>query len=146
MYKIVSFSMQVIIRVVLWHLQSSQVKQTSQDSINELISSSRFQIHLLIPECIMSSEFTRGVLWISTRSVSWIWWKCLQRNFIYSKIFNLTEYRRYHKKFTAAHYACRDAHLNLILVVATAKGFNFRMINSLMGCYLCLAWLDLASL
>ena len=62
MYKIVNFSMQVIIRVVLWHLQSSQVKQTPQDSINELISSSRFQIHLLIPECIMSSELTRGVL------------------------------------------------------------------------------------
>ena len=37
MYKIVNFSMQVIIRVVLWHLQSSQVKQTPQNSTNELI-------------------------------------------------------------------------------------------------------------
>ena len=62
MYKIVNFLMQVIIRVVLWHLQSSQVKQTPQDSINELISSCRFQIHLSIPECIMSSEFTRGLV------------------------------------------------------------------------------------
>ena len=62
MYKIVNFSMQVIIRVVLWHLQSSQVKQTPQDSINELISSDRFQIHLSIPECIMSCEFTHGVV------------------------------------------------------------------------------------
>ena len=62
MYKIVSFSMQVIIRVVLWHLQSSQVKQTPQDAINKLISSCRFQIHLSIPEYIMSSEFTRGVV------------------------------------------------------------------------------------
>ena len=62
MYKIVNFLMQVIIRVVLWHLQSSQVKQTPQDSINELISSFRFQIHLSIPECIMSSEFTRGLV------------------------------------------------------------------------------------
>ena len=62
MYKIVNFLMQVIIRVVLWHLQSSQVKQTPQDSINELISSCRFQIHLSIPECIMSSEFTCGLV------------------------------------------------------------------------------------
>ena len=49
------------------------------------------------------------------------------------RFFNLTEYRKVIIiNSLAAHYACRDARLNLILVVAMTKGFNFQIINSLM--------------
>ena len=49
-------------------LHSSQVKRTPQESINEFIirklnvSGCTFQIHLCIPSCVMSSEFTREVV------------------------------------------------------------------------------------
>ena len=45
----------------------------------------------------------------------WNWCKCLLRNFVHSKIFNLTKYREVLVKYFTAHYACRNADLNLTL-------------------------------
>ena len=60
----------------------------------ESVGSCRFQIHLCILACVMSSEFTReAVTKFLPTQFPWIWCKCLLRNIIYSKIFNLTWYR-----------------------------------------------------
>ena len=89
-------------------LQSNQVKHTLQESINEFIhskvesvASCRFQIDLCILACVMSREFTReAVMKFLPAPFSWIWCKCLLRNLIHSKIFNLTKYREVLVKYS----------------------------------------------
>ena len=56
------------------------------------IRNCRFQIHLCIPACVISSEFTREVImkFLPAQS-SWIWYKSLHRNFIHSKIFQFDQ-------------------------------------------------------
>ena len=76
-------------------LQSSQIKHNPQDSINEFyhskaefVGSYRFQIHLCIPACIISNEFTQeAVINFLPAQFSQIWCKCSQSDFIHSKIF-----------------------------------------------------------
>ena len=82
-------------------LQSRQVKHTPPRSHqwNLLFKSwipctCRFQIHLCILACVMSREFTReAVRKFEPTQFPRIWRKCLLRNFIHSKIFNLSKYR-----------------------------------------------------
>ena len=72
-----------------------------QDPINEIyyskvesIGTCRFQIHFCILACVISREFTReGVGKFQPTQFPRIWRKCLLRNFIHSKIFNLSKYR-----------------------------------------------------
>ena len=85
---------------ILLVLQSSQVKRTPQDAIKEFIIPKLnplvlvAQIHLCILACVMSCEFTReAVTKFLPAQFPWIWCKCLLRNFIHSKIFNLSKYR-----------------------------------------------------
>lgn len=77
--------------------------------------------------CVMSNELTRQVVmkFLPPQS-SWIWYKCLQRNFIHSKIFLSDQIQRaYHKKSNPDYYTCRNADSNFIIVVATTKRFFF---------------------
>ena len=72
-----------------------------QDPINEIyyskvesIGTCRFQIHFCILACVISREFTReAVRKFQATQFPQIWRKCLLRNFIHSKIFNLSKYR-----------------------------------------------------
>ena len=106
-----------------------------QDCINEFI------IQRLNPSVVvdlhstyvMNSEFTPEVVMkFLPAQFSWIWCKCLQNDFIHSKIFQSDRIQRsYDEKFTA-HHRSRNADLNLRLVAATTNGFIFQMINSLM--------------
>ena len=60
----------------------------------ESVAHCRFQIDLCILACVMSREFTReAVMKFLPAQFPWIWRKCLLRNIIHSKIFNLTQYR-----------------------------------------------------
>ena len=111
-------------------LQSSQVKRTPRDSKSESVGSCRFHIHLYILACVMSIEFTRDT---DARQFNreflpaqfpWNWCKCLLRNFVHSKIFNVTKYREVPVKYFTAHYACRNADLNLTLVTGTTNAFK----------------------
>ena len=54
----------------------------------------------------------------------WCWCKCLLRNFVHWKIYNLTKYREVRVKYFTAHYACRNADLNLTLVMGTTNRFK----------------------
>ena len=91
-----------------WRLQSNQVKCTPKESIYwiyyskvESVASCRFQIDLCILACVMSREFTReAVMKFLPAQFSWIWCKCLLRNLIHSKIFNLTKYREVLVKYS----------------------------------------------
>ena len=76
----------------LLQLQSSQVKHTPQDAINEFIiqkyeslgshGSCRCQIHLCILACVTSSEFTyEAVIKFLPAHFPRIWCKCPQSNF-----------------------------------------------------------------
>ena len=115
-------------------LSQSNCSNFSCSSIKmEFVASCRFQIHLCTSACVMSSEFTREVVMrFLPAQFSWIWCKCLQSNSIHSKIFQSDRIQgRYRKKYTA-HYACRNADLNLMLVGATTNGFIFQIIDSLM--------------
>ena len=56
---------------------------------------------------------------------------CLPRNLIHSKIYNPTKYREVPLQYFTAHYACRNADLNLKLVGGTTDGFIFQIITSL---------------
>ena len=88
--------------------------------------SCRFQIHLCILGCVMSREFTREtVLKFLPPHFPWIWCKTLRSIFFHSKIFNLTKYRDVLVKKFTAHYACRNANLNLTPVTGTTNGFLF---------------------
>ena len=63
----------------------------------------------------MSREFTReAVMKFLPAPFSWIWCKCLLRNLIHSKIFNLTKYREFDTSYTG-----------------TTNGLIFQIINSL---------------
>ena len=72
-----------------------------QDPINEIyyskvesIGTWRFQIHFCILACVISREFTRKAVGkFQPTQFPRIWRKCLLRNFIHSKIFNLSKYR-----------------------------------------------------
>ena len=67
----------------------------------ESVASCRLQIDLCILACVMSREFTReAVMKFLPAPFSWIWCKCLLRNLIHSKIFNLTKYREVLVKYS----------------------------------------------
>ena len=83
----------------------------------------RIPIHLCIPVWVTSSEFAREVhVVMKLPPVQF----CFGSNFVHSKILADPIQRGYRKKLTAP-YACRNADLNLIVVAATTKGFNFRI-------------------
>ena len=80
----------------------------------------------------MSREFTReAVMKFLPAPFSWKWCKCLLRSLIHSKISNLAKYRGSSRKIFTAHYACRNATVNLTPVTGTTNGFIFQIINSL---------------
>ena len=87
-------------------LQSSQVKHTSQDTINEFIIWKLnplvvVDIFRFISACVMSREFTReAVRTFLSAQFPWIWCECLLRNLIHSKIFYLTRYREVLVKYS----------------------------------------------
>ena len=96
-------------------LQSTQVKRTPQDYINEfiirtlnpLVYSCRFQIFVYILACVMSHEFTRdSVMKLLPPKFPWIWRKCLLRNLTHLKIFNLTKYREVLVKYSLLSSVC----------------------------------------
>ena len=68
---------------------------------------------------------------------------------MYSKNLNLfkdfqsDQIQRSSRKIFTAHYACRNAALNLTPVTGTTNGFIFQIINSLIESWrVCLTWLD----
>ena len=96
-------------------LQSTQVKRTPQDYINEfiipkvnpLVYSCRFQIFVYILACVMSHEFTRdSVMKLLPPKFPWIWRKCLLWNLTHLKIFNLTKYREVLVKYSLLSSVC----------------------------------------
>ena len=93
------------------------------------VASCRFQIDLLILACVMSCEFKRKVVMkFLPAPFFWIWCKCLLRNF---KDFQSDQIQRSSRKIFTAHYAYRNAPLNLTRVMGTTNGFIFQIINSL---------------
>ena len=108
------------------------------------VVSCRFQIHLCIFACAIIREFTREVVTkFLPAQFPWFWCKCLLRNLINLKIFNLTKIHRSSRKIFPAHYPCRNAGLNLTLVMGSANGFVFQIINSLIESWrVRLTWLD----
>ena len=88
----------------------------------------RIPIHLCIPVWVTSSEFAREVHVVMKLPPAQF---CFGSNFVHSKILADPIQRGYRKKLTAP-YACRNADLNLIVVAATTKGFNFRIKKSVM--------------
>ena len=59
------------------------------------------------------------------------------------KDFQSDQIQRSSRKIFTAHYACRNANLNLTLVTATANGFVFQIINSLLESWgVRLTWFD----
>ena len=110
----------------------------------ESVGSCRFQIHPCIPACVVSSEFTRKVVMkFLSAQFSRIWCWCVRSNFVHSKIFQSDRIHWSYGKKIPAHYACRNADLNLILVEATTSRSNIRMINSLKDSWgERLTWLD----
>ena len=75
----------------------------------------------------MSREFTReAVMKFLPAPFSWIWCKCLLRNLIHSKIFNLTKYRE-----VLVKYSLLITHADLTPVTGTTNGFIFQIINLL---------------
>ena len=107
--------------------------------------SCRFQIHLCIPACVMSLEFThQAVMKFLPVQFPSIDIKCLWSNFIHLKISNLTKYREVLVKYSLLlNYACSHADLNLTLVMGVTNWFIFPIINLLIdtwGC--CLTSLD----
>ena len=70
-----------------------------------------FQTDLCILACVMSREFTReAVMKFLPAPFSWIWCKCLLRNLIHSKIFNLTKYREVLVKYSMLITHKADTH------------------------------------
>ena len=61
----------------------------------------------------------------------WIWCKCILRNFIHSKIFNLSKYREVLVTYSLLITHVQNAELNLTPVTGTTNGFIFQIINSL---------------
>ena len=88
----------------------------------------RIPIHLCIPVWVTSTEFAREVHVVMKLPPAQF---CFGSNFVHSKILADPIQRGYRKKLTAP-YACRNADLNLIVVAATTKGFNFRIKKSVM--------------
>ena len=106
----------------------------------------RFQIHVCIPSCVMSSEFTHKLVMTNLYQLCFLAFDVNVFKEILSTttFFNLIEYREVNN-FTT-HYASNNADLNLILVAATTNRFIFQIINSLtesMG--VCLIWRDCKS-
>ena len=59
------------------------------------------------------------------------------------KDFQSDQIQRSSRKIFTAHYACRNAALNLTPVTGTTNGFIFQIINSLIeSCGARLTWLD----
>ena len=107
-------------------IQSSQVKRTPQwiyCSKVECVGSCRFQIHLCILACLMSK--------ISTSSVFLNLFLMSLKKFNPFKDFQSDQIQRSFCKIFTAHYACRNADLNLTLVTGRTNKFIFQIINSL---------------
>ena len=96
----------------------------------ESVGSCGFQTHLFILACVMSREFTlEAVTKFLPAQFLWIWCKC---NLIGPfKDFQSDQIQRSSCEIFTAHYACKNADLNLTLVLGTTKGFSFQIINSL---------------
>ena len=110
----------------------------------ESVASYRFQIDLCILACVMSGEFTReAVMKFLPAQFSWIWCKCLLRNLIHSKIFNLTKYSE-----VLVKYSQLITHAEMPLWIwhqlgEQRNGFIFQIINSLIESWgVCLTCLD----
>ena len=59
------------------------------------------------------------------------------------KYFQSDQIQRTSCTISTAHYTCRNANLNLMLVTGTANGFVFQIINSLIESWgVCLTWFD----
>ena len=59
------------------------------------------------------------------------------------KDFRSDQIQRSSRKIFTAHYACRNADLNVTLVMGLANGSVFQIINSLIESWgVCLPWLD----
>ena len=122
-------------------LQSSQVNRTPQDSINEIhysqvesFGSCKFQIHLCILASVMSREFTReAVIKLLPPHFTLNLTYMSSKQFYPLKDFQSDQIQRSARKIFTAHYACRDADLNLTTVTGTTNGFIFQITNSLIG-------------
>ena len=106
-------------------LQSTQVKRTPPihwwilfiiRKLHPLVAV-RIPIQLCIPVWVTNSEFARDVHVVVKLPLAQF---CFRRNFVHSNILADRIQRGYRKKLTA-HYACRNADLNLIVAAATTK-------------------------
>ena len=106
----------------------------------------RFQIYVCIPSCVMSREFTHKLVMTNLYQLYFLEFDVNVFKEILSiqTVFNLIEYREVNN-FTA-HYAYKNADVNLILAAAMTNRFMFQITNSLtesMG--VCLIWRDCKS-
>ena len=92
----------------------------------------------------MGSEFTRKlVLKFLPAQFSWIWLRCLQGNFIIPNTFQSDRMLRVCSQKFTAHYAFRNADLNLKTVAGTTNRFFLHIHNSWMEpTGVRLTWLD----
>ena len=91
----------------------------------------RFHIHLCIPACVMSSEFTgKVVMKFIPPQYSWNWCKCVQSNyFLPIKDFQIWPNKEKLSYKNAAHHACRNADVNSILGATTTNRYIFQIID-----------------
>ena len=117
-------------------LQTSQVKRTPQNCINEFI------IRKLSPLAVVDFRFIlyscmRNEAWIHTRFSYEISTSSVSLNLMYSKNFNSfkdfqsDQIQTSSRKLSTAHYACSNSDLNWTPVTGTTNGFIFQIINSL---------------
>ena len=110
----------------------------------ESVASCRFQIDLRIVAYVMSCEFTRKIVMkFLPAPFSWIRCKCLLRNLIHSKIFNLTKYRE-----VLVKYSLLITHTGMPFEFNTSYGndqrihfSNNQFINRILGRTQDLSWL-----
>ena len=102
----------------------------------------QYQIQICLPTCVMSWYFFNDSFNVFSQiEISLNGLNCFED--IYSK-FEKTELPNYLACEFTAHYACRNAEMNL--KSTTKNGFNFRVIHSLMGSWeVRLTWVNCKS-
>ena len=95
----------IIVSFTYWQkvpfLQQYHTLSNTEPWTDAIIDTVHRRVDLYILACVMSPEFTReAVMKFLPAPFSWIWCKCLLRNLIHSKIFNLTNYREVLVKYS----------------------------------------------
>ena len=109
-YQLLTINIMFIITIIIvsfayWQkvpfLQQYHPFSNTEPWTDGIIDTVHQRVDLYILACVMSPEFTReAVMKFLPAQFSWIWCKCLLRNLIHSKIFNLTKYREVLVKYS----------------------------------------------